>query len=218
MRTPPPARSRTAGETTPQRLQQTDVHSAPRTDSTEVQQQQRRDAGRGSLGSQAQGIRTRAAGVLHGGMKNRVAQPEVEAEHQPGWPDHLDDGGKIGKGLEGFQAHDDLAGAAGEHFERAAGQAGAGIDQQRAGEAGVELGQLPNQRSLERAALDGVEVGDVALVDTEDGVKRTQQCECVSGAVRHQVGCQWRVAAAVPGLGMYGHATGQVQHGNDLHA
>ena len=143
------------------------IHSASRTDSTEIQQQQRRDAGRGGLGGQAQGVRTGAAGVLHGGMKNRVAQPQVEAEHQPGRADHLDDRGEIGKGLERLQAHHDLTGAAGEHFERAARLVGAGVDQQRAGEPGVELGQLPEQRSLEGPALDRVEIGHVALVDPE---------------------------------------------------
>ena len=75
-------------ETSSQRLQQPDVHSASCPDSTEVQQQERRDPGRDSLGGQAQGIRTHAAGILHGGMKNGIAQPEVETEYQPRWADH----------------------------------------------------------------------------------------------------------------------------------
>ena len=206
------------GEPTPQGLQQSDVHSTSSTDSTQVQEQQRRDARRGGLGGQAHRVRTRTIGVLHGGMKHGVAQPEVEAEHQSGWADHLDDGGEIGKGLQRFQAYHHLTGTTGEHFEGPARQAGAGIDQQRAGEPGVELGQLPKQRSLECAALDGVEISDVTLVDTEDGVKRAQQGNRVAGAVRHQVRCQWPVVAAVTRLGVYGYAAGQVQHGNDLHA
>ncbi len=187
VRTPPPARSRIVRETTAQPLQQTHVHSASCTDSTEVQQQERRDAGRGSLSGQAQGIGTHSTGVLHGGMKNGVAQSEVEAEHQPGWAHHLDDSGEIGKGLEGLQAHDDLAGATREYFERAAGPVGTGVNQQRACEAGMELGQLSDQRSLESAALDRVEVSDVALMHTEHRVKCTQQRYRVSGPARHQV-------------------------------
>ena len=126
------------------------------------------------------------------GCRIGAPQPQIEAEHQPGGADHLHDTRQIGEGLERLQADDDLTRAAGQDFERAAGVVGARVDQQRTGEPGMKLGQLTEQGSLQRATLDRVEIGHIALMDPERRVERPEQRHRVAGLVGHQIRRQRR--------------------------
>jgi hypothetical protein len=64
-----------------QHLYQTEIHSAPRSDPTEIQQQKGRHTRLRGLACQAQRIGNDAGGILERGMKNGIAEPQVEAEH-----------------------------------------------------------------------------------------------------------------------------------------
>jgi hypothetical protein len=63
----------------------------------------------------------------------------------------------------------------------------AGIYQKGPGKAGVELGKLPEQRALKCTALNGVQVGDVALVHAEGRVEGAQQCHWVARMLGDQL-------------------------------
>jgi hypothetical protein len=112
---------------------------------------------------------------------------------------------------------DHLAGAAGEYLEGAAGAARTGIDHERTGKAGVKFGQLANQRALERPALDGIEVGDITLVNIELGVERPQQGRGIADSVGYQLRLERRVAGALSRLRVNGHAAREIQYRNDSH-
>ncbi len=202
----------------PQRLDHAEIDSTARSDSTEIKQEQRRNAGPQSLLRQAHRVRPRTTHVLHSRVKNRGTQLEVEAEHQTGRADHLHDCREVGKGMECLQTDHHLTGAAAQHLQRPSRLIGPSVHQQRPGEAGVKLSQLAKQRSLECATLYGIEIGDVALMDSEDRMKSTQQRYRVAGMVGYQPGGQWTVLASIARLGMYGHPASQIQNRNDLHA
>ena len=120
------------------------------------------------------GIRVGTAGVLHGRMENRIAQLQVDAEYKARGTDHLNDRSQIGEGVERFQPDDYLARPAGEYLERPTGLVRPGIDQKGTGEAGMELGQLAKQRTLQCATLNRIEISDIAFVHAESRVKGAQ--------------------------------------------
>lgn len=82
----------------------------------------------------------------------------------------------------------------------------------------MELGQLTDQRSLDGTALNGIEIGDVALVNFEQCVKGPEQRNRVSDPLRRQLRSQRSVADALTRLRMYRYPAGEVENGNDLHA
>jgi hypothetical protein len=76
----------------------------------------------------------------------------------------------------------------------------------------------PVWNSLKGAALNSIQIGDVALVYPEGRVKGPEQRYRITWMVRQQVGGEWPIFAAVTGLRVYGHAACQIQHRDDLHA
>jgi hypothetical protein len=94
---------------------------------------------------------------------------------------------------------------------------GAGVDQEGAGESGVKLCQLADQGSLNGAALDGVQVSYVALVNVEGGMKGTEECCRISDPPRDEAGLERPVAGPIPCLSMHGDSTCKIQYGNNLH-
>jgi hypothetical protein len=88
-----------------------------------------------------QHIRPCANGVLHRGMKNRRAEPEVETEHQTRWAHHLDDRRQVRKGMERLETNYDFARAAGKDFKRTSWVIRSGIHHEGARKAGVELAE-----------------------------------------------------------------------------
>ena len=199
-------------------LEHSEIGSTPRSNPPEIEHQKRRDSGRDCLLGQARRIRRRSGRVMHGGVKNRGSELEIEAEHQTRGANDLYYTGQIGKRVERLEADHNLAGAAGKHLEGAACRVRACVHQQRAGKPGVKLGQLPKQRCLERPTLDGIQISHVTLVYTESVVEGAEQRNRVAGMVRSQTRCQGGVARSIPSLGVYSQATGQVQYRNDLHA
>ena len=169
------------------------------------------------LRGETQRHRARAAHVLHRGMEDRAAHAEVEAEDHTVLTDHPDDGRQIGERPEGLQADDDLARAAGEHLEGLSAVCAPASTMMAPGEAGLELRQLPEHRALNRAALDGVEVGDVAGPRAQAATEGLQQRDGVADDLRHERGGDRLVARAVSGLRPHRHALRQIEHGNDLH-
>jgi len=125
---------------------------------------------------------------------------------------------KVREGLQGFQPDDNVAGAAGENFESAFRKMGTSVYDQRAGESGVKGRQLAQQGALNRASLNGIQICDVALVNTEARMERAQDRDWISDLIRHQLGFQRRVPASVAALGVHGYSTGNIQNWNDLHA
>jgi hypothetical protein len=151
-------------------------------------------------------------------MKYGRAEFQVEAEDQAGGTDYIDNSGQVGKGVERLEPDNDLARAAGEYFEGAPRVVGSGVHQEGPCKSGVELRQLPEKRSLERASLDCIEIRHIALVHTERRVEGAEKRNRVAGTIGHQVRREWRILGAVASPRMHGHSTSQVQHGNDLHA
>ena len=207
-----------SAKATPQCLEYAKIDSASGTNPAKIQQQQRRDSRRDRLLGQAQGIRTGTVGVLHGRMQDRVAQLEVEAEHDPRGADYFNDGREIGKGVERLQANNNFARAGREHLECAPRTVGAGIDQQRTGKARVKLSQLTKQGPLQGTTLDGIQICHIALVHTQRGVEGTQECHWIPGMLRHEVRAQGRVPGSVARLCVYGNSAGQIQYRDNLHA
>ena len=82
----------------------------------------------------------------------------------------------------------------------------------------MEFGQLPDQRPLDGAALNGIEISDVALVNLEQRVKGPEQRNRVSDPPRRQLRFERRITGAVSGLSVYRHPAGKIENGNDLHA
>jgi len=78
-------------------------------------------------------------------MENWIPQLQVDAEHESRGADHLNHSRQIGEGVERLQPHDHLTRSTGQHLEGPAGVIRAGIYQQRAGKAGMELGKLAEQ-------------------------------------------------------------------------
>lgn len=203
---------------TSQCLEYAKIDSASGTNPAKIQQQQGRDTRRDRLLSQAQWIRPGAVGILHGRMQYGVAQLEVQAEHDPRGADYFNDSSEIGKGVERLQANNNFARAGREHFECATGPVGAGVDQQRTGEASVELSQLTNQGPLQGTTLDRIQICDIALVHTQCSVEGTQECHWIPGMLRNQVRAQGRVPGSVARLCVYRNPAGQIEYRDNSHA
>jgi hypothetical protein len=77
---------------------QAEIHSAARSDATEIQQQERRHTGVRRLSGQRQGIWGGSVGILHGGVENRIPESEVQAENHARRADDTHDGHQIGEG------------------------------------------------------------------------------------------------------------------------
>jgi hypothetical protein len=206
-----------AREASAQRFEQAQIDAAPRPDPTEIQQQDRLNPNGHGLFRQSHGLRPRASGVLHRGMENWIAQPQVEAEYHPGRANHADDRAQIREGVQSLESHHDLAGAAGKNLKRAPGQVRARVHQQSAGKPGVECSQLANQCSLNGTTLDRIEIGDIALMNTEGAVKRAEQRGRIPHPSRDQAGFEGRITRAIARLRVHGDTTGEVQYGYDLH-
>ena len=207
-----------SAKATPQCFEHAKIDSASGTNPAQIQQQQRRDSRRDRLLRQAHGVRTDTVSILHGGMKDRVSELEVEAENDPRRANYFYDGSEIGKGVERLQANNNFARAGREHLECATGSVSAGIHQQCTGKPGVELSQLTKQRSLQGTTLDRIQISHIALVHAQRGVEGTQERHRIPGMLRHQVRAQGRVPSPVAGLCVYGHSAGEVEHRDDLHA
>ena len=116
------------------------------------------------------------------------------------------DVGEVGEGAQGLQPHDDLAGATGQDLEGALGRMRPGIDHDGAGKAGLELGQLPDERALHGSALDGVEIGDIAGRRPQPAAERLQQRHRIADFLGHQRRGHRFVAGAVAALRPDGEA------------
>ena len=125
------------------------------------------DAGVRGLGRQTQGVGHRALRVLHRRVQDGAPEPEIQTEHDAVLAHRPDDGPKVGERPKGLQADHDLARPGCEHLERALRRVRAGVHHDRAGKPGIELRQLPQRGALDGAALDGVQVGDVARPGAE---------------------------------------------------
>jgi len=166
---------------------------------------------------QNQGIRTGTSGVLHGWMKDRVTEPEVQAEHHPRRTDQVCNRLKVREGLQGFQPDDNVTGAAGQDFESTFRKTGTRVHDQGTGESGVKGRQLAQQGALDRASLNGIQICDVALVNAEGRMKRAQDRDCVSDLIGYQLRFQRRITAALAPLSVDGNSTGNIENWNDLH-
>jgi hypothetical protein len=150
-------------------------------------------------------------------VENRTSQPQIEAEHDSRPAHHIEDGAKIGERMQGLQSHHHLARAAGKNLERPPGRVGACIDQEGAGESGVKRRQLADQSPLDGAALYGVEIGYVALVNVEGGMEGTEQRCRIAHPPRDQIGLERRVTRAITRLRVHGDSTCKIQYGDNLH-
>jgi hypothetical protein len=81
----------------------------------------------------------------------------------------------------------------------------------------MKRGQLPQQGSLHRTALYGVEVGHVALMDAQDGVKGSQEGHRISNLPRDQVGLERGVPGAITSLRVHRYTPSDIQYRNYLH-
>jgi hypothetical protein len=79
------------GQEATERLEQTQIDSAPGTDTTQVQHEDRGDTRARSLLRQAHRIGACPPGVLQCVMKDRIAKPKIEAEHHAGRSHDTDD-------------------------------------------------------------------------------------------------------------------------------
>ena len=77
--------------------------------------------------------------------------------------------------------------------------------------------QLAQQRALNRASLNGIQICDVALVNAEGRMERAKDRDCVSDLIRYQLRFQRRITAPVAALGVHRDSTGNIQNWNDLH-
>ena len=201
-----------------ERLEQAEIHTAPRPYPPQIKHQNRSGTGFDGLGGQAQRVRSRPHGILQRRMEHRISQPQIQTEDHPRLSHHPGDLRQIGKGDQSLQPNHHLAGPAGQHLQGFAGRAGARINHQGSQEAGMEIGQLPDQRPLNGATLNGIEVSDVALVNLEQRVKGPKQRNRVSDPLRRQLRFERRITSAVSGLSVYRHPASKVENGNDLHA
>jgi hypothetical protein len=167
-----------------QRLEQAQVHTTPSPDPAEIQEQHRHDSRGGRLVRQGQHIGTGTPGVLHRRVQDWGAEPQIETEHDAGGANDLDHGGQIGKGVQCLEPDHDLAGTTGEHLQRTAGQAGAGIHHQRAGKAGMKLGELADQGALDGATLNRDENGYITFVDIEHRMEGAKQRHSIAHPFR----------------------------------
>ena len=174
------------GKATPQRLEHPEIDSTSRSNPTEIEQKQRRDSGRGCLVRQTQRIGADDDDVLQRGMKDWSAELEVETEHHSRGANDFHNARQVRKGMERLQAHYHLAGTTGQDLQCASRLVRAGVHHQRTGKAGVELSQLPQQRSLEGATLDRIEIGHVALMNPERGVEGAEQRYGIARILGHQ--------------------------------
>ena len=126
--------------------------------------------------------------------------------HDPVLAGRTHDGRKVAEGAQRLEAHHHLARAAGEDLERARRRVGPGVDQQRSREAGLELRQLPEHRALHRAALDGIEVRDVAAGGAEPVAVGAEERDGIALALGHDGRHDGLVARALTGPGPHGHA------------
>lgn len=198
-------------------LDQPQIHTDTGTDSTYIQDQDRSHTAGCRLLRQAHRFGPGASGVLHGGMKHRVPQAQVEAEHDPVGAHQTDDGRQVGKCPEGLQPNHHVTGATGEHFQRALRQMSAGVHHQGAGKAGVKLGQFPQQCPLDRSTLNGIEIRDITFVQPQNCVERPKHGHRVAQLAGCQIGLQRCILGAISGLRVNRNSTGNVQYGNDLH-
>jgi hypothetical protein len=145
------------------------------------------------------------------------AEAEVEAEDDAGWSDQLHDCREIGERVQSLQADHDVARTACEHLEGAYRAVGAGVHQQGAGATALELGQLAKHGPLDGAPLDGIEIGDVALLRPEPRAKGPKQGDRVPFRAGGQHRPHRRVACALRGPGVHGEPAREVQHRDDSH-
>jgi len=150
-------------------------------------------------------------------MNDRITQPEVQTEHYPGRTDQVGDRLKVREGLQGFQPDNNVTGAAGENFESAFGKTGTCIHDQGPGESGVKGRQLAQQHALDRASLDGIQICDVALMNTEGRMERAKDRDRISDLIGYQLRFQGRITAPVTALRVHRNSTGDIENWNDLH-
>ena len=156
-------------------------------------------------------------GVLHRRMEDRGAEPQIETEHDAGGANHLDHGAEIGERVQSLQPDHDLACTTGEHLERTVGQAGAGIHHQRAGKAGMKVGELADQGALNGTTLNGVEIGYITFVNVEHRMEGAKQRHGVADPFRDQPRLERRIAGALSRLRVHRNPASEIQDRNDLH-
>ena len=150
-------------------------------------------------------------------MEDRAALAEIDTEDHLRFAHEADDLGEIGERAEGLEADDDLARAAGHDLERALRAVRSGVHHDGAGESGLELDQLAEHRALDGAALDRVEVRDVAAGGAEARPECAEQRHGIADRARHQGGLDGLVARPVARLRPHGDAAREIEHRYDVH-
>jgi hypothetical protein len=150
-------------------------------------------------------------------MEDWTSQLQVQAEDEPTGANQIHNARQIGERVKSLQANHDLARSAGDELEHATQVMGAGVHQKRAGETGLELGQLSNERALNRPTLDRIQVGDIADIGAEYLKKGVQQRDRIPSPLRRQNRLDRLVSQPIARLGVDRHPPGNVEHRNDLH-
>ena len=149
------------------------------------------------------------------GAHHGHAVPQVEREHDVLGSDGAAHGGKGAERRQRFQADDDARGAGRADGARPHGVGDAGVHEQRA----AEPGEPSQQHALHGPAPDGVEIGDVAVLQAQGVPIGPHQRDRVTRfdlrADEH--GSDGRVGFAPAAPRQHGALSAQVEHRDHAH-
>jgi hypothetical protein len=200
------------GTSPAKRRKQRQVHTTAGSHPSQIQYQQHDHSGRYGASRQAQRIRL---GFGKAGMRHRTAQPEIEAEDDAIRPDRSQNGGEVVEGPQGLEADDHSLRTQTQQLECACSVGCPGIYQQAAGRSRAR--QVPQEVTLDLAALDRVEIGDVALAGAQQIAVGLKQRSGVADDARRQCRRHRHIAHAISLRGQHRGTVRQIEHRDELH-
>lgn len=213
-----PGKQPDGGMPAAERLEQAQINPGSGSDPTQIQHQNCAHAHGGRLTRKGHGIRLRRAPVGHQRMKNRRAEVQVEAENDAIRPSCLHDFSQVTERAKRFEPDDCVRGTGRQNLQRTVRIRGGCVHHQLSREAGLEFDEVVDQASLDRPALDSIEIGEVTGLRPQDVAVGTGKRQGITGLI----GCEHRfhrseVLPDAP-LCVHGHSHGHIQNRNDFHA
>ena len=201
-----------------QQVYEPEVHAHATPDSREIEHQHAGDAAVHRLLRERYGVGMAAREIVQTRVDDRGPEAEIQTEDDPVGPRDLHDDAEIGERPQRFHADDRVRRSAGEYLQGTIGPAGCGIDQQLPGEAGLKAGELADESALDRSALEGVQVGDLACGGAKDIAVCPHQRERVAGVVWRDGRPNRSIRFPDAALRVHGDAASNVDDRDDLHA